>query len=90
MSNVIDFLERMGADAGLRAADAESLARELAAADVDEDAANAILARDASVLRDRIAPGTFYAILMENTPEEEEHEPEEDESSSAHLRRRSA
>lgn len=89
MSNVIDFLERMGASAGLRAAGTEGLARELTAAAVDENLARSIVAGDASALREQIAPGVFYAIQMEDTPPEE-HEEQDDEEASVHMRRHSA
>jgi len=89
MSNVIDFLERMGASVGLRTAGTEGLARELTAAAVDEGLAQAILAGDASVLREQIAPGVFYAIQMEDTPPEENEE-QDDEETSVHMRRHRA
>ncbi|SEM45529.1 hypothetical protein SAMN02800694_1143 [Luteibacter sp. UNCMF331Sha3.1] len=85
MSNVIDFLERMGASAGLRTAGADGLARELTAAAVDDGLAQAILAGDALALREQIAPGVFYAIQMDDTPPDE-HEEQDDEETSVHMR----
>ena len=81
MSNVIDFLERMGADATLRAAGTDALARELAASAVDASLAAAILAGDDAALRDRLAPGTYYAIQLEELPAKEEQPDDEEESS---------
>lgn len=89
MSNVIDFLERMGADASLRTATPDHLARELAEAAVEDDAAQAIVSGDALALRHSIAPGVFYAILMEDEPEEQQDQ-EDDEEASVHLRRHTA
>ena len=89
MSNVIDFLERMGANACLRTAGTDGLARELTAAAVDESLAQAILAGDASALREQIAPRVFYAIQMEDTPPEENEE-QDDEETSVHMRRHRA
>lgn len=91
MSNVIDFLERMGADATLRAAGTDALAHELANASVDSGLAAAILAGDDTVLRDRLAPGRFYGIQLdrEKDPDQEE-EREDDEESSVRFAQRQA
>ncbi|MDQ0009579.1 hypothetical protein J2T07_001756 [Luteibacter jiangsuensis] len=72
MSDVIDFLERMGGNAALNDAGTAELARELDAAAVDGALAAAILAGDEGALRDRIAPGTFYSIQLGDTPQNEE------------------
>ena len=90
MSNVIDFLERMGADAALRVAGSEGLAHELAASAVDADLAAAILAGDDAVLRDRLAPGKFYGIQLdrEKDPEQEEEREDDEESSVRFAQRR--
>ncbi|WP_448099063.1 hypothetical protein [Luteibacter yeojuensis] len=72
MSDVIDFLERMGGDATLRAAGTAELARELDEAAVDGALAAAILAGDEKALRDRVAPGTFNSIQLGDTPQSEE------------------
>ncbi|WP_448100033.1 hypothetical protein [Luteibacter jiangsuensis] len=64
MSNVIDFLARMGADATLHGADANVLGHELANAAVDEHMSAAIIARDDGALRASVAPGKFYGIQL--------------------------
>ncbi|SFW75348.1 hypothetical protein [Luteibacter sp. UNCMF366Tsu5.1] len=79
MSNVIDFLARMGAEADLRDAGTEALARELAEANVDGELAAAILAADGDTLRERVAPGTYYSIQLDR----EKEDPEQDEKEEA-------
>lgn len=86
MSNVIDFLERMGASSALRTANPDQLAKELTAASVDAELAAAILAGDDASLRARLAPGKFYSIQLDETeeseaPEEPNQEPEDGEAS---------
>lgn len=79
MSSVIEFLERLGADAHLRHASQEDIAHALEESQVDADLGAAIIARSTSDL---------YALLdlrpmfhVQNNPgrEEEEEEGEEDE-----------
>lgn len=80
MSSVIEFLERLGADAHLRHASQEDIAHALKESQVDADLGAAIIARSTSDL---------YALLdlrpmfhVQNNPgreEEEEEEGEEDE-----------
>lgn len=83
MSNVIDFLARMGSDASLRDAGSTELAAELAAADVDGELAGVILAGDDHALRASVAPGTFYGIQLDREKEEDpEQEKKDDEASS--------
>ena len=83
MSNVIDFLERMGASSALRTANPDQLAKELTATSVDAELAAAILAGDDTSLRARLAPGKFYGIQLDETEESEapEQEPEDDDAS---------
>jgi hypothetical protein len=50
MSNVIDFLERMGQDADLRYADDKTLAAALEAINVDASIASAIRTKDGATL----------------------------------------
>jgi hypothetical protein len=87
MSNVIDFLERMGADAALRAAGADELTRELTASGVEGDLAAAILAGDEDTLRARLAPGTFYGIQLDREKEDPDPEQErkDDEETTVRL-----
>ncbi|HEY4293157.1 hypothetical protein [Luteibacter sp.] len=90
MSNVIDFLERMGADATLRAAGTEALAHELIASAVDAGLAAAILAGDDAVLRDRLAPGKFYGIQLDREKDPEEEREDDAEESSVRFTQRQA
>ncbi|HXP01089.1 MAG TPA: hypothetical protein VN813_11320 [Luteibacter sp.] len=90
MSNVIDFLARMGGDASLRAAGSTELALELAAAGVDGDMARAILAGDDQALRGEVAPGVFYAIQLDRENEDEDPVQEDDDEVSSIRRARSA
>lgn len=83
MSNVIDFLARMGGDASLRDAASVELAAELAAAGVEGELAGAILAGNDQALRASVAPGTFYGIQLDREKEEDpEKEKKDDEQTS--------
>ncbi|MGE7137346.1 hypothetical protein ACQKIE_06915 [Luteibacter sp. NPDC031894] len=86
MSNVIDFLERMGADAALRAAGADELTRELTASGVEGDLAAAILAGDEDTLRARLAPRTFYGIQLDREKEDPDPEQERKDDEEATVR----
>lgn len=59
MSSVIEFLERMGADAELRHASTEDLAQALTASSVDERVGAAIIARSTA---------DIYALLDQQRP----------------------
>ncbi len=91
MSNVIDFLERMGKDATLRRASSDEVALALAEAGVETPLHPAIVARDASALQALLKQGVFFATQMpsredeESEPldEEEENLPQDDEKPSA-------
>jgi len=85
MSNIIDFLAHMGASATLRTSGTADLASVLAASDVEPALAAAILAGDEATLRDRLAPGKFFGIQLDEVPEEED---EDDEESSVRFARR--
>lgn len=87
MSNVIDFLARMGGDASLRDAATHELALQLAAAGVEGDLAGAILAGDDQALRSRVAPGTFYAIQLDREKEQEDPQKEEKDDEQTSVRR---
>lgn len=83
MSNVIDFLARMGGDAALRDAGSVELAAELAAAGVEGELAGAILAGNDHGLRASVAPGVFYGIQLDREREEDpEQEKKDDEETS--------
>lgn len=88
MSNIIDFLARMGASATLRASDKADLANALTASDVEPTLAAAILAGDDATLRDRLAPGKFFGIQLDQ--EEPEEQEDGDEESSVRFAQRRA
>lgn len=80
MSNVIEFLERMGADAELRHASKEDLAQALTDASVDEAVGAAIIARsttDIYALLDQQRP--MFHVQKEPGREDEDEEDEDDE-----------
>lgn len=77
MSDVVEFLVRMGRDAPLNRASHDALARELAGTALDQATQEAILAKDGFKLRNllKIVPNAGYLI----PGEEQEEEREEDE-----------
>lgn len=79
MSNVIEFLEKLGQDAQLRDASQEELAEALAKAQVDAPFCSAILAKDASQLQDLLGLRPMFYVQMPAEEEEEEDEEENDE-----------
>ena len=91
MSNVIDFLERMGKDAKLRRASTDEVALALAEAEVETPLCPAIVAKDTSALQALLKQGVFFATQMpsredeesEPVDEEEENPPQDDEKPSA-------
>ena len=78
MSNVIDFLERFGQDAGLRHAPSDAVAEALKSAGIDPELRAAILANDQRTLEALLGADT-NVCCMTNKPEDEEEEPEEDD-----------
>ena len=78
MSNVIDFLERFGQDAGLRHAPSDAVAEALKSAGIDPELRAAILANDQRTLEALLGADT-NVCCMTNKPEDEEAEPEEDD-----------
>jgi hypothetical protein len=79
MSNVIDFLERMGRDARLRDASQEELELVLASARVDPELKAAILAKDQSRLE--LLLGSVNVCCMVNPGKEDEDEDDDSEES---------
>lgn len=78
MSDVVEFLARIGQDAPLKRAPHAVLARELADTGLDPAMQEAILAKDGFKLRSllKIVPNAVYLIPGE---EQEQEEREEDE-----------
>ena len=75
MTNVLDFLERMGGDSALRGATGEDLARALSDAGIDGTARQALLSADRAELESLLgASANVFASLHlpgDDTPAEE-------------------
>jgi hypothetical protein len=84
MSNVIEFLEKLGQDAQLRDAPQEELAAALAEAQVEAPYCSAILAKDASQLQDLLGLRPMLYVLMPAEEEEEEDGEEDGEDEEEH------
>ena len=76
MKDVIDILDRMGADAGLRDAVPRELERLLLAEQVDEAVRAAILSGDRVELQSLMGAGAQFSVIM---PAEEEEAPADGE-----------
>lgn len=79
MLNVIEFLERMGRDARLRHASAETLERTLEDAGVEPEFSAAILCRDLAALYALLGEGPLCSVQIPGDEEEEEDEGDEDD-----------
>ena len=77
MSNVINFLERFGADADLRHAPDEAVNEALRAAGIDPAVRLAIVGKDQGEL-ERLLGADTNVCCMINAPDEEEEEEEDD------------
>ena len=74
MSNVIDFLERMGQDAQLRQASQREIELALADAQIDPEIQVAILAKDQSVLERLLGHVNVCCMLAPAKEDEKEEE----------------
>jgi hypothetical protein len=103
MSSVIDFLEKMGSEAGWRDAAPDQIELALTNAKIEGPMSAAILARDASALQILLGQGKKMSVLvpsptpldvppkpLQPEPEEEEEETEEGGNSSQHQPSKSA
>jgi hypothetical protein len=79
VSNLIDFLERLGQDAELRYAGGEVVEEALCAAGIEPDLRVAILAKDQRALEALLGADTNVCSLIHKEDEEEEEEEEEDD-----------
>ena len=84
MSNVIDFLERLGTDAKLRNASDVELEQALVSAQIDPEVRAAILAGDQQRLESLLGATTnvccvVYAPMREDDDEQSEEPPQDDE-----------
>lgn len=84
MSNIIEFLEKIGADAHLRQASRDELSIALADARVEAAASEAILARNVEDLYALLDKAPLFCVQTIPRKEgEEEEEKEEDEDGEA-------
>lgn len=74
MSNVIDFLERVGQDASLRHASSDELAIVLNGTPIDSCARAAILAADQQQIEALLGQGNLYCMLAPAKDEEDDEE----------------
>jgi hypothetical protein len=79
MSDVIDFLERMGQDAQLRDASQEEVELALADAEIESSMRSAILGRDTTGVQALLGQVPMFIIVMPSEEPEEEEEEEEGE-----------
>jgi hypothetical protein len=81
VSNVIDFIERLGHDAELRCATAEEMERALRNAGIDPELRAAILGKDGQALSALLGATPNVCCLTHKDDEEEteEEEPEEED-----------
>jgi hypothetical protein len=77
MTDIIDFLERMGRDAGLRSATGAELAGALAEAQVDPSVQKAVLAGDRALL-ERVLGAQPNVSCMTNYPESDDDAAEQE------------
>jgi len=78
VSNVIDFLERLGGDANLRYASDDAVEAALKLAGIDEAVRAAIVAKDQGALEALLGADTNVCCIVEK-PDDEEEEEEDDE-----------
>jgi hypothetical protein len=79
MSSVIDFLERMGADASLRCAGQDEIAQAVADADLDAELGAAIIAKSTSELYAKLNMTPMFCVQTVPRKEGEEEEEEQEE-----------
>ncbi|MBB6243959.1 hypothetical protein [Rhodanobacter sp. MP1X3] len=72
MSNVIDFLERMGQDAHLRHASQDEVERALTGAQIDPELQAAILAKDQRQIEALLGHCNVSCMLMPGKEDEDE------------------
>jgi hypothetical protein len=79
MSNVIDFLERMGTDAHLRHASGDKLEQALIGAQIDPAVREALLMRDQRRLEELLGATTNVCCAIYAPAREDDDEGEEEE-----------
>jgi hypothetical protein len=78
VSNIIDFLERLGGDAGLRHASDDAVEAALKLAGIDQAVRSAIVSKDQSALEALLGADTNVCCMI-NKPDDEEEEEEDDD-----------
>lgn len=88
MSNVIEFLERMGADAELRHATQDRLEAALAQAEVEPELRAALLARDLPRVTALLGASTNVccALSIPDPDDEDRQDDDEDDGDEIHAR----
>ncbi|WP_266170904.1 hypothetical protein [Dyella subtropica] len=79
MSDVIEFLEKIGQDATLRHASPEDMELAMRDAQIDAPLSSAMLARDASELQTLLNLRPMFAFQADPVPGEEEEQPGKEE-----------
>jgi hypothetical protein len=82
MSDVIDFLERMGADAQLRHGTQDELELALTTSEVDQEVRSAILAKDKIRLDALLGQGGLFGMMIPAKEDDDESEHENEETPS--------
>jgi hypothetical protein len=70
MVDVIDMLERMGSDAGMRDAPRQELERALNAGQINEPVREAILSGDRAAVQSLMGTGPQFSVVMPGVEEE--------------------
>ena len=78
MSNVIDFLERMGRDASLHSCTRQELEQEMKCAGIDPAAIAALQSGNYRALEQLIGANAHECCLIRAQDEEDDEEPEDD------------
>lgn len=79
MSNVIDFLERIGQDASLHSCTPQQLEQEMKRAGIDPVVVAALQSGNYRALEELLGANTHVCCLIRTPDEDEEPEPEPDE-----------
>jgi len=79
MGSVVGWLARVGGDASLRHATAETLALAMNEEDLGDDVREPLGARDADALRAVMGQGIYFSSLMPIQPDHEEEEGEDED-----------
>ena len=79
MTDVIDFLERMGQDAHLRNGSQDEVELALASAEIAPELRVPILARDEQGLQALLGQAPFCCLINPATPDEDEDDEQDDE-----------